>query len=759
MIRSMLFARLASHLPTEVVDRVRLLVLALALGFSLLALPGIVLSEQRHRLLTLLTVAVLAWLSWRWLRWYRTGHPLDLDLSVEVAAVVLLTVTSGNLSSALGVLYAGLLYRSFSAEMRSAPRALLSYSLGLVIGGIARKPEVWPFTGEIVVQLPGLALVCVAGWFLSVSLSRQQRQTTELAAAERRYRTLVEQMPVVTFLADAEGELRYISPRVTTLLGYEPNECVGKWPTFLASLVQPGERAKIAGEAWRALTACRPFSTQCVMGGPTGEPVWVRVEVTPLREGTTEEASWLGTFVDESDQERLEQELVQQAFHDPLTALPNRALLLDRLEHALAHLRRRPGNVAVLFLDLDNFKVINDTLGHRTGDQLLEQIARRLVDAVRPSDTVARFGGDEFVILLEDLSDQDAACQIAERLIRQIHTAVDLAGQSIYVTASIGIALTDDPWLHPEELIRRADLAMYEAKRLGRDRYAVFDSILEALAWQRFEIECALRQAIARRELRVDYQPIVDLRSGTLREVEALVRWPHPERGVLRPEEFLPVAEESGLILMVDEFVMEEACHQLRDWKHRYPHCRDLIVSVNLSARHLLEPSLPSSLARVLQRSGLAPGHLRIEISERTVARELAQALDQVRALHSLGVRLALDDFGHGYAAIAALRSLPIDTLKLDRSLIATLGHSPEDTILIEGVIQLAKALGLTVTAEGIETPEHAQQLRVFGCDLGQGTYFGAPMSAEELARCLAGDPLGHPHHWTHPVLLKPPAS
>jgi EAL domain-containing protein (putative c-di-GMP-specific phosphodiesterase class I) len=346
------------------------------------------------------------------------------------------------------------------------------------------------------------------------------------------------------------------------------------------------------------------------------------------------------------------------------------------------------------------------------------------------------------VLLLEDLGAEETACQIAARLIEQIRTAVDLAGQPVYVTASVGIALTDDPWLHPEELIRRADLAMYEAKRLGRDRYAVFDAFLEALAWQRFEIECGLRQAIERSELRVDYQPVIDLRSGTLREVEALVRWPHPERGVLYPDEFLPVAEETGLILMVDQVVLEQACRQLRHWQRQYPHCQHLTVSVNLSARHLLEPSLPSTLAAVLQRSELAPEHLRIEISERTVARELHRALDQIRALRSLGVRLALDDFGHGYAAIAALRSLPIDTLKLDRSLVTTLGRSEEDTTLIQGVIGLAKALGLTVTAEGVESLEQARQLRAFGCDFGQGTCFGPSdarrgVRAPPRRRCL----------------------
>jgi PAS domain S-box-containing protein len=376
-----------------VFDRLRLLLLALALGFGLLALPAVVLSRQRHWLLSLLAIAVLAWLSWRWICWYRTGRPHTLDLPVEGAAAALLTATTGSLASAFAVVYAGLSYRSFSVPLREASLSLLGYSLGIAVGSMVRGTHLWSLVIEVGIQFPGLALVCVAGSSLGASLRDEQRRAAELAAAEQRYRLLVEHMPVVTFLADAEGGLRYISPRVTSLLGYDPTECVGDWPAFLAYLVHPGERAKTTGTALRALRDGRPFSAECRIARRTGEPLWMRVEVTLVRETASGEACWIGTLIDESDQERLAQELVQQAFHDPLTALPNRALLLDRLEHALARLRRRPGTVAVLFLDLDNFKVINDTLGHRTGDQLLQQLARRLLDGVRPSDTVARFGG------------------------------------------------------------------------------------------------------------------------------------------------------------------------------------------------------------------------------------------------------------------------------------------------------------------------------------------------------------------------------
>jgi len=734
------FTRVLSPFPADLLTRVRLLLLSLVLLFGLLAIPDLALSSVQPPPVRLLAIGALIWLALRWIAWYRTERQLPLDVAVEALAVTLLTGSVSLPADALAVVYTGLFYRSLFALARQAYLGLLCYSLAVVAGTMIARPDPWLLVREVVTQLPGFALVTIAAYHVAEMLRHQRRLAAELEAAERRYRILVEHAPVVTYLADTAGTISYINPRITSLLGYAHAECLGDWTAFLARIVHPDDRERVISEATRALRSGRSFTAECRMIRRTGDILWVRIEARLIRETGHEHAFWLGTIIDETGQERLAQELVHQAFHDPLTGLPNRALLLDRLEQALARLRRRPGKVAVLFLDLDNFKFINDTLGHRAGDQLLQVIAQRLATVLRPSDTIARLGGDEFVLLLEDLHEEDAARRVAIRILEQMGMPVELAGQPVYVTASIGIALTDDPWLHPDELIRRADLAMYEAKRLGRDRYALFDGYMEALAWRRLEIECGLRKAIEQRELRVHFQPVVELRTGALREVEALVRWPHPERGMLQPDEFLPVAEESGLILLIDRLVLEEACRQLKDWQLEYPAKTNLVVSVNLSTKQLREPSMLETVTSILGQTGLRPEHLRIEISERAVTWDLATALDQLHTLRNLGIRLALDDFGSGHAAIAALRRLPIDTLKIDRTLVGALGKSERDTTLVQAVISLAKILGLTVTAEGIESPEQARQLRTFGCDFGQGTYFGGPMPAEEFAQYLSTD-------------------
>lgn len=729
-----------SAIPVDLLARVRLLLLLLVLLFSLLAVPSLALLSEQPWPARLLALGSLVWLAWRWIDWYRSERRLPIELAIETLAITLVTGSVQTLPDALPVVYTGLSYRSLFSSVRQAYLGLLCYSLAFTAGAMVLRPEPGLFAREIVIQFPGFAVVTAVAYHVAEMLRHQRRLAAELEAAEHRYRMLVEHAPVVTYLADTEGIISYMNPQVTTLLGYAPAECLGDCTAFLARVVHPDDRERVIRDTARALRSGRPFTAECRMIRRTGDLVWVRIEARLIREARSGHAYWLGTIFDETGPERLAQELVHQAFHDPLTGLPNRALLLDRLEQALARRRRRPGKVAVLFLDLDNFKVINDTLGHRAGDQLLQLVAQRLTTVVRPSDTIARLGGDEFVVLLDDLHEEDEACRVSMRILEQIGMPIELAGQPVYVTTSIGIALTDDPWLHPDELIRRADLAMYEAKRLGRDRYMLFDSSMEALAWRRLEIECGLRQAIEQRELRVHFQPVVDLRSGALREVEALVRWPHSEWGMLQPDEFLPIAEESGLILLIDRLVLEEACRQLRDWQLKYPANRNLVVSVNLSTKQLREPGMLESVTSVLDRTGLQPGHLRIEISERAVTWDLATALDQLHALRALGIRLALDDFGSGHAAIAALRRLPIDTLKVDRSLVGALGGSERDTTLVQAVISLAKILGLTVTAEGIETPEQAKQLRAFGCDFGQGAYLGGPVPTEEFTRFLSND-------------------
>ena len=423
--------------------------------------------------------------------------------------------------------------------------------------------------------------------------------------------------------------------------------------------------------------------------------------------------------------------LTRQAFQDPLTGLPNRGLFMDRLAHALARTERRPQHVAVLFLDIDRFKVINDSLGHHVGDHVLQELARRLADCVRPEDTVARLGGDEFAILLEDLDDVEGATAVAERVAQGLETPFEVEGREIVVTMSAGVALNTRRPISPDELLRDADMAMYRAKSKGRNRCEVFDTDMAAPAIHRLDLELDLRSAVARDEFRLLYQPVVHLESGRVAEFEALVRWQHKDRGLLSPEAFIGLTEETGLIIPIGQWVLTEACRQARVWQEQRASDPPLTISVNLSARQLQDPNLVALVSRVLTDSGLDPRSLKLEITESVVMQDAPATLATLHTLRDLGIRLAIDDFGTGYSSLGYLKRFPIDTLKIDRSFVEGITSDPEDTAIVQAVISVAKSLGLSVTAEGIETEEQLSRLRELGCDRGQGFYFGQPLAAD----------------------------
>jgi diguanylate cyclase (GGDEF)-like protein len=431
-------------------------------------------------------------------------------------------------------------------------------------------------------------------------------------------------------------------------------------------------------------------------------------------------------------------QLTRQAFQDPLTALPNRALFMDRLAHALARTERRAQHVAVLFLDIDRFKVINDSLGHAVGDQVLGELSRRLIDCVRPEDTVARLGGDEFAILLEDLDELSGATAVAERVAKALETPFLLEGREVVVTMSVGVALNTRRPILPEELLRDADLAMYRAKGKGKNRYEVFDTDTAAPAIHRLDLELDLRSAVARDELRLHYQPVVHLETGRVEEFEALVRWQHKERGLLPPDAFIGLTEETGLIIPIGQWVLTEACRQARRWQQERPGEPPLTIGVNLSARQLQDPDLVNLVSGVLKDSGLDPRCLKFEITESVVMQDAPATLATLHALRDLGIRLAIDDFGTGYSSLGYLKRFPIDTLKIDRSFVEGIVTDAEDSAIVQAVISVAKSLGLSVTAEGIENAAQLQRLRELGCDRGQGFYFGHPRAAELVFESLA---------------------
>ena len=435
-----------------------------------------------------------------------------------------------------------------------------------------------------------------------------------------------------------------------------------------------------------------------------------------------------------------EEETRHQALHDPLTNLPNRVLFRDRLEHAVARASRSGSSLAVMFLDLDNFKVINDSLGHEAGDELLVKLAPRLSQAIRGGDTVARFGGDEFVLLCEGLDDEAEAVEIAERVKASFSRPFVLRGNEHFVSASIGVAVSGGGENVPEGMVRDADAAMYHAKQRGRARYEIFNASMRRSALDRLRIEGELRQAIERGELRLHYQPVVDLRSGEIAAVEALLRWQHPERGLLGPGEFVPVAEDSGLIVPLGKWVLREAIRRADHWRALRPEPpAPLVVSVNLSARQLVEPDFVSTVARMLDEAGLDPRQLALEITESQLMEDPLASAETLSALRELGVRPVLDDFGTGYSSLGYVKHFPLEFLKLDRSFVAELGE--RDAVIVGAVVEMSRALEARVVAEGIETETQLEQVIALGCDLAQGYYFARPVPPERIDELLLEAP------------------
>jgi len=431
-------------------------------------------------------------------------------------------------------------------------------------------------------------------------------------------------------------------------------------------------------------------------------------------------------------------ELARQAFRDSLTNLVNRALFMDRLGQALARTERGADELAVLFLDLDRFRVVNDSLGHAVGDQLLVEVGRRIKSCIRPADTVARLGGDEFGILLEGVASVAGATQEAERLAAQFEQPFLVEGREVFITSSIGIALSPSPQTEPEELLRYADLAMYQAKTNGKAHYAVYDGSANVPAVKRLDLEMDLRGAVARGEFVLYYQPVIDLEANRIVGLEALIRWAHPTRGLLLPAEFIQLTEETGLIVPIGQWALGEACRQVCQWQHLARSVEPLTMSVNLSAKQVHQTTLVNEVTDVLHASGLPPGSLVLEITESVMMDDEPATLARLTALRELGVHLALDDFGTGYSALSYLRRFPADILKIDRAFVRGIGERPEDTAIVQAVITVARSLSLRVTAEGIETEQQADQLRAMGCDHGQGFFFSRPLAPEHVPALLA---------------------
>jgi len=471
-------------------------------------------------------------------------------------------------------------------------------------------------------------------------------------------------------------------------------------------------------------------------------------DISPVRDASGTCTQLIVVARDDTDRRAVEAQLLYQSRHDTLTGLPNRVLLVERLRESLQHGARTRSQVALLFLDIDHFKVVNDSLGHEAGDGLFAAVALRVERVLRFGDTLARFGGDELAIICTDVFDVEEVHGLANRIAAVFDEPFAIDDSDVYMSASIGIALSETAGDTPERLLRDADVAMFRAKALGRARIEVFDDTMRARAVERLEIEKSLRRALVRNEFRVHYQPLVQFDRSEVIGFEALLRWQHPERGLLGPGDFLAIAEETGLIVPIGAWVLREVCRQAALWLEDAPDdVTPLGFSVNLSARQLAHPDLVATVAGALADSGLSPHLLVLEITESVLMTDRELAVTILHALRSLGVRCSIDDFGTGQSSLGYLKTLPVDSLKIDRSFVDGLGTNPDDSAIVAAVVHLGHALGLSVTAEGIETPLQLSELRALGCDLGQGFYFARPQPSE-----VAGALVHHRLRWTAQV-------
>jgi diguanylate cyclase (GGDEF)-like protein len=565
-------------------------------------------------------------------------------------------------------------------------------------------------------------------------------RTEELRSSEVKYRTIFENTGAATIMIEKDMRVSLANSQFVAMSGFSRREIQNR-KSWLDFIDEKGHRQLFGDEA-------PSTNALAIVGGKHVGCQFIdkldnRKDVLITFASIPETDSSVASFTDISELKEAERQIYFQAFHDTLTQLPNRALFVEHLTMAIKRTRRRPDyHFAVIYLDIDRFKLVNDSLGHSAGDDLLMAFAERIRDSLREIDILARLGGDEFVILLEDIEASDYAVAIAERLQIALRKPFRIHGKEVFAPASFGVVLNTQDYELPEAIIRDADAAMYHAKESGRSQVKLFDRKLHEKALHLLQQETDLRNAIHKSQFENHYQPIVRLDTASVVGFEALIRWPHPELGMVYPGAFISTAEETGLIIPITRYTLEQACRDLKDWQRILKGALELTVSVNLSSRHFLQPSLLNDLKDALDASALPPHLLKLEITETALMVDSDETMRLAQRLKEFGIRLVIDDFGTGYSSLSYLQRLPIDTLKIDRSFISKIIEKPEgNRNIVEAIVSLAHKLGMTVVAEGIETPEQYAILLDMACELGQGYLFSPPIpktQADQLVDQLA---------------------
>jgi diguanylate cyclase (GGDEF)-like protein/PAS domain S-box-containing protein len=571
-----------------------------------------------------------------------------------------------------------------------------------------------------------------------MELEERKRVEEALRESEERYALAARGANEGLWDWDLKTNKIYYSPRWMEIIGRNPAE-VSDSPDEWFDRIHLEDVRQLKADILKHVRGFSPhFDNEHRLRNPDGSYSWVLSRGIAVHDAKGAPIRMAGSLTDITRRKIAEQKMLHDALHDSLTGLPNRLLFMDRLGLAVERTKRISGYLfAVLFLDLDRFKDVNDSLGHMLGDQLLVETARLLSRNLRATDTVARLGGDEFVILLDDIQEISDATRIANRIQNDLSTSFSISGHEVFLTTSIGIVVSETGYSTPDDVIRDADIAMYRAKALGKARYEIFDNTMRDRIINRLALENELRQAIESNELCLHYQPIVSLETGRLAGLEALVRWRHPRRGLLYPDSFINLAEETGLIIPMDRWVLAEACRQMLAWKAEFPNLPPLTISVNVSGKQVAQPDLAGYVKSVLQETGLPPTDLRLEITERAIMENVEMAAGIFTELQSFGVKIEIDDFGTGYSSLSYLAKLPINALKIDQSFVRLLNEDSAHLHIVQSIVMLAHGLKIYVVAEGVETAGQLGYLKELACEKAQGYFFAKPFSSEDVRKLL----------------------